>query len=161
MSEKEILLTEEGLKKFEQELEYLKRVRRREVATRIRDALDFGDISENSEYDDAKNEQAFVEGRIATLEKILRNAKLIERNPNDGKNGTRVVVGATVTLLDLDRNEESAFTLVGSPEADPSKAKISNESPVGKAIIGRPEGAVVEVEVPDGTVRYRIVKISG
>jgi transcription elongation factor GreA len=161
MSEKEILLTEEGLKKLEQELDYLKRVRRREVATRIRDALDFGDISENSEYDDAKNEQAFVEGRIATLEKILRNAKLIERNPADGKNGNTVAVGATVTLLDLDSNEELVFTLVGSPEADPSEAKISNESPVGKAIIGRQEGAVVEVEVPDGTVRYQIVKISG
>ena len=94
----------------------------------------------NSEYDDAKNEQAFVEGRIATLEKILRNAKLIERNPADGKNGNTVAVGATVTLLDLDSNEELVFTLVGSPEADPSEAKISNESPVGKAIIGRQEG---------------------
>ena len=104
MSEKEILLTEEGLKKLEQELDYLKRVRRREVATRIRDALDFGDISDNSEYEDAKNEQAFVEGRIATLEKILRNAKLIERTPADGKNGYSVAVGATVTLLDLASN---------------------------------------------------------
>ncbi|MGI6037563.1 MAG: transcription elongation factor GreA [Limnochordia bacterium] len=158
MSEKEVLLTEEGLEKLEKELDYLKRVRRREVANRIKDALEFGDISENAEYDDAKNEQAFLEGRIATLEKTLRNAKIIQRESGDGP--LKVGLGDTVKLLDLEEDEELVFTLVGSPEANPAEARISNESPVGRAIIGKEPGTEVEVEVPAGVIRYRIVEIS-
>ena len=156
MSDKEVLLTPDGLSKLEKELDHLKTVKRREVAARIKQALEFGDISENSEYDDAKNEQAFIEGRIAALEKMLRNARVIDRD----EIGTDVVtVGCTVRLKDLDLGEEVEYTLVGSAEAIPS-FRISNESPVGRAIMGQKVGAVVEVEAPAGTLRYQIVKIS-
>ncbi|MBO2520856.1 MAG: transcription elongation factor GreA [Clostridia bacterium] len=157
MSDKEVLLTPDGLSKLEKELDHLKTVKRREVAARIKQALEFGDISENSEYDDAKNEQAFIEGRIAALEKMLRNARVIDRD----EIGTDVVtVGCTVRLKDLDLGEEVEYTLVGSAEADPASFRISNESPVGRAIMGQKVGAVVEVEAPAGTLRYQIVKIS-
>ncbi len=157
MSEKEVLLTPDGLAKLEKELEYLKTVKRREVAARIRQALEFGDISENSEYDDAKNEQAFTEGRIASLEKMLRNARVIDED----KVGTDVVtLGAKVRLKDLDSGAEFEYTIVGSAEADPAALRISNESPVGKAVMGQKVGAVVEVNAPAGVLKYEIIAIS-
>ncbi|HEY8393013.1 MAG TPA: transcription elongation factor GreA [Capillibacterium sp.] len=157
MAEKEVILTLEGLNKLEKELEYLKTVRRREVAERIKQALEFGDISENSEYDDAKNEQGFIEGRIMDLEKILRNARVI-----DGQEGNlgEVGLGSKVSLLDLDTGEELEYTIVGSTEANPSQLKISNESPVGKALLGRKVGEEVAIEVPAGTLHYRIKAIN-
>ncbi len=154
---KEVLLTPEGLKKLEGELELLKTVKRREVAQRIKEALEFGDISENSEYDDAKNEQAFIEGRIITLEKMLRNAKVIEHE--DGQEDGVVAVGKKVVLRDLQTSEEFEYQIVGSAEADPIQAKISNESPVGKAILGKAQGDVVQVEVLDGLLKYEIVSV--
>lgn len=156
MTEKEIILTPEGLNNLEQELENLKIVKRREVAERIKQAIDFGDISENSEYEDAKNEQAFIEGRILTLEKMLRNVRVIEYTDSDSN---IVHLGAKITLQDLENNEEFEYTLVGSAEADPMKNKISNESPVGKAIIGKNRGEVVEVTVPAGKIKYKILTI--
>jgi transcription elongation factor GreA len=156
MTEKEIILTPEGLSNLEQELEVLKTVKRREVAERIKQAIEFGDISENSEYEDAKNEQAFIEGRISTLEKMLRNVRVIEHAEN-GSNTVRL--GARIKLKDLESNEIVEYTLVGSVEADPTKNKISNESPVGKAIINKKKGAVVEVSVPAGTSKYKILDI--
>ena len=145
MVDKEVLLTPEGLKKLESELEVLKTVKRREVAERISAALDFGDISENSEYDDAKNEQAFIEGRILTLEKLLRNARVIEADEDEDE--TIVSLGKKITLKDLETSDVFEYQLVGSAEADPAEAKISNESPVGQAILGKTPGTIVEVEV--------------
>lgn len=157
MVDREILLTPEGLAKLERELEELKTVRRREVAARIKQAIEFGDISENSEYDDAKNEQAFIEGRIAALEKMLRNARVID----EAEVGTdSVAVGTRVKLKDLEHGDEFEYTLVGSAEADPAEARISNESPVGRAIMGQKVGAIVEVEAPVGILKYEIVSIS-
>lgn len=156
MAEKEVILTVEGLKKLEDELETLKTVKRREVAGRIKQAIEFGDISENSEYDDAKNEQAFIEGRIITLEKMLRNARVID-DTNEGREV--VALGTTVVLKDKDFGDQEEYTIVGSAEADPGTNKISNESPVGKAVLGHPKGAVIEVNVPAGILHYEIVDI--
>ena len=158
MVDKEVLLTPEGLKKLESELEMLKTVKRREVAERISASLEFGDISENSEYDDAKNEQAFIEGRILTLEKLLRNARIIEAN--DEEDETVVSLGKRITLKDLETSDVFEYRLVGSAEADPAEAKISNESPVGQAIMGKTSGTIVEVEVLDGTLQYEILKVA-
>lgn len=156
MKEKETILTVAGLKKLEEELEQYKTVKRREVAGRIKQAIEFGDISENSEYEDAKNEQAFIEGRILTLEKMLRNAKIID----DENIGTEEVsVGSTVILKDLEYGDEVEYTIVGSIEADPDQNKISNESPVGKAILGKSKSSVVEVTVPAGALKYQIMDI--
>lgn len=155
MAEKEVLLTPEGLQKLEEELEYLKRVRRREVAARIKQALEFGDISENSEYDDAKNEQAFVEGRILQLEKILSSARLVS-----GNNKTDVItVGSRVRLRDLDSGQEVEYSIVGSAEADPAQFRISNESPVGRALVGQRAGQEVTIQVPAGTLRYKVLAV--
>jgi transcription elongation factor GreA len=154
--EKETVLTINGLKKLEQKLDFLKSVRRRDVAERIKQAIEFGDISENSEYEDAKNEQAFIEGEILTLEKILRNAKVIDED--DIKTDV-VNLGALVILKDLEFGEEFGYTIVGSAEADPSEFRISNESPVGQAILGQKVGSVVEVNVPAGLLKYEIVEI--
>lgn len=156
MAEKEIILTVEGLKKLEQKLEHLKSVRRHEVAERIKQAIEFGDISENSEYEDAKNAQAFIEGEVLTLEKMLRNAKLID----EGEIKTDVVtIGSTVILKDLEFGDDLEYTIVGSAEADPIDLKISNESPVGKEILGKKVGSIVDVNVPVGVLRYQIVNI--
>jgi transcription elongation factor GreA len=156
MTGKEVVLTYEGLKKLEGELEYLKTVRRREVAERIKQALTFGDISENSEYDEAKNEQARVEGRIVQLEKMLKNARVIDESEVSTE---QVSVGSKVRLLDMQSKEEVEYYLVGSTEADPSKFKISNESPVGKGLIDKKKGDVVEITVPDGVIEYKILEI--
>ncbi|HOB41534.1 MAG: transcription elongation factor GreA [Limnochordia bacterium] len=159
MANKEVLLTPEGLKKLEAELEELKTVKRREIAQRISASLEFGDISENSEYDDAKNEQAFVEGRILTLEKLLRNAKVIDTDAEDDDD-TVVSIGKKVTLKDLQTQDILEYQLVGSAEADPAALKISNESPVGQAILGKTCGTIVEVEVLDGVLQYEILKVA-
>ena len=156
MKEKEVILTVAGLRNLEEELEQLKSVRRREIAARIKQAIEFGDISENSEYEDAKNEQAFIEGRILTLEKMLRNAKIIDDENIDIE---EVHIGSRVLLKDLEFGDEFEYTIVGSVEADPGASKISNESPVGKAILGKPKGSVVEVNVPAGMLKYEIVDI--
>jgi len=157
MTDKEVLLTPSGLKKLEDELEHLKSVKRREVAERIKIAIGYGDISENSEYEDAKNEQAFIEGRIITLEKMLRNAKII----NEDDVATDVVsIGSTVKIKDLEFNELVEYTIVGSAESDPIANMISNESPVGKALLGKQKGAVVEVSVPAGLIKYEIIDIN-
>ena len=156
MSDKEVILTQDGLKKLEDELENLKSVKRREVAERIKVAIGYGDISENSEYEDAKNEQAFIEGRIITLEKMLRNARIIN---NDEINTDIVGVGATVTVQDLEFGDTMEYTIVGSAESDPLNNKISNESPVGKAIIGKQKGTGVDVNVPAGVIQYKIIDI--
>ncbi|QQE79432.1 transcription elongation factor GreA [Alicyclobacillus sp. SO9] len=156
MPEKEVLLTTEGLKNLEDELDNLKGVKRREVAERIKLAISYGDISENSEYEDAKNEQAFVEGRILTLEKMLRNARIIK---DDEVDTDIVSIGSTVRLQDREFDEEVEYTIVGSAEADPSKNKISNESPVGRALIGASVGSVVDVNVPSGTIQFRVLDI--
>ena len=156
MAAKEVILTLEGLKKLEQELELSKTVKRREVAERIKQAIGFGDISENSEYDDAKNEQGFIEGRIITLEKMLRHARVIEE-----VEGTDIVeLGAKVRLKDMDIGDEEEYVIVGSAEADPFSNRISNESPVGKAALGQAIGAVIEVGVPAGLVCYQILNIN-
>ncbi|MDN5345485.1 MAG: transcription elongation factor GreA [Clostridia bacterium] len=157
MAEKETLLTVNGLKKLEEELEYLKTVKRREVAERLKQAIEFGDISENSEYEDAKNEQAFVEGRILTLEKKLRNARVIDASevPDDV-----VSLGSRVTLKDMDDGEELQYEIVGSMEADPADNRISNESPVGKAIIGHRIGEIINIQVPAGTLHFQILDIT-
>nr|WP_041702126.1 transcription elongation factor GreA [Gottschalkia acidurici] len=154
--EREIFLTAEGLEKIENELDELKTVRRREVAERIKQALAFGDISENSEYDEAKNEQAQMEERIAKLESMLRNAIVIE---DDDISVESVSVGSKVTLKDIEFDEEVEYTIVGSAEADPYEGKISNESPVGSALIGGEVGDIVDVQVPDGIVKFEIISI--
>lgn len=156
MKDKEVVLTQEGLQKLEQEYETLKTVRRREVADRIKQAIEFGDISENSEYEDAKNEQAFIEGRILTLEKMLRNAKVIE-NIEEGLN--QVHLGSTVILKDIEYDDQLEYTIVGSAEANPMKNRISHESPVGQAVIGHKKGDVFEVQVPAGSIKYKIMSI--
>lgn len=156
MAEKEVILTPEGLRRLEDELEHLKSVKRREVAERIKVAIGYGDISENSEYEDAKNEQAFIEGRIITLEKMLRNARIIN---NDDVDTNTVSVGSIVTLKDLEFGDLVEYNIVGSAESDPLQNKISNESPVGKAILGKQKGANVDVNVPAGVIQYQIVDI--
>ncbi|KUO60543.1 MAG: transcription elongation factor GreA [Gracilibacter sp. BRH_c7a] len=155
MPEKEVILTLAGLKKLEEELEILKTQRRKQVAERIKQAIEFGDISENSEYEDAKTEQAFIEGRIMTLEKMLRNAKIID----DNEQRDQVVLGSTVMLKDIEMGENEEYTIVGSAEADPAVNKISNESPVGKAVLGHSKGNTIEVSVPAGIIRYEIIDI--
>ncbi|QMV42278.1 transcription elongation factor GreA [Cohnella cholangitidis] len=156
MSDKEVLLTQDGLKRLEDELENLKSVKRREVAERIKVAIGYGDISENSEYEDAKNEQAFIEGRIITLEKMLRNARIINNEEIDLET---VSIGSTVVVEDLEYGDTMEYTIVGTAESDPLNNKISNESPVGKAIIGKKKGTTVEVNVPAGIIQYKIVDI--
>ncbi len=154
---RDVILTSEGYDKLLEELELLTSTRRREVAGRIKTAIEFGDISENSEYDDAKNEQAFIEGRISQINDVLAKASLI-----DEKKVTtdKVSVGCCVKLLDVEVNEELEYRLVGSVEADPENHKISNESPVGQAILGRVAGETIKVEVPSGVIDYRILDIS-
>lgn len=157
--EKNVFLTQEGLEKLQQELENLKTVRRKEVAERLKQAIGFGDLSENSEYDDAKNEQAFIEGEIQRLEEMLINVQVIE----DGikvDDGT-ITIGAKVTIRFVgdDEDEEEEYKIVGTVEADPMNNRISNESPVGKAIIGHRVGDIVDVESPSGIVQYEILKV--
>jgi len=157
MSSSEILLTRDGLEKIEKELSFLKSVKRKQIASRIKDAISYGDITENSEYENAKNEQAFVEGRIVTLEKILRYARVLEKSDN---NNRYVALGSTVRLKDLDTGQDYIYTIVGTAEADPRANKISNESPVGKSILGLEVGEEVQVNVPGGVFKYKVLEIS-
>ena len=156
MEEKEVLLTQEGYDNLEKELEYLKTEKRSEISERIKVALGFGDLSENSEYDEAKNDQAFNEGRIIQLENMLKNAVVVDESeiPTD-----KVSVGSIVKVMDYEFDEEVEYTIVGSAEADPMNFKISNESPVGKALLGRTIGDIVDVQVPDGVAKFEILEI--
>ena len=157
MAEKKTILTYEGLKKLEAELQDLKVVRRREVAQLIKEARSQGDLSENAEYDAAKEEQAALEARIVQLEQRLRNAEVIDE---DALKGDVVSVGSKVTVFDVEFKEEVVYSIVGSTEADPLEGRISNESPLGVALIGRSKGDEVSVEAPDGQLEYRILDIA-
>jgi transcription elongation factor GreA len=154
---KEIVLTPQGLEDLKQKIEFLSNDRRREVAERIKEAREFGDISENSEYDDAKNEQAMLEKQIADLEDKLRSASVIDQ---DAVTTDIVSVGATVHVKDQKTDKSVKYTIVGAPEADPAQLKLSNESPVGKALLGHKRGDIVDVPVPRGPARQlKITKI--
>ena len=157
MEEKEVLLTKEGFEKLEQELEYLRTTKRTEIAERIKVALGFGDLSENSEYDEAKNAQADNENKIVELENKVRYAKIIDESEIDTKT---VQVGNTVKMLDMEFNEEVMYTVVGSTEVDLAQNKISNESPIGMAIMGAKKNQVVEVQAPPGVIKYKILSIT-
>ena len=153
---KKFIMTYEGVKKLEEELEYLKTVKRKEITEKIKVALGYGDLSENSEYDEAKNDQAFTEGRIIQLENMLKNAVVVDESeiPKD-----KVSVGSIVKVMDYEFDEEVEYTIVGSAEADPMNFKISNESPVGSALLGKKVGDVVEVTVPSGVSKFEILEI--
>ncbi len=149
-------LTAEGLKQREEELEYLKSVKRKDIADKIKVALSFGDLSENSEYDEAKNEQAQVESRILELETMLKNVEIID----ESELSTDVVkIGSTVRLLDVESNEEEEYQIVGSTEADPLRGSISDECPVGRAVLGKHVDELVDVEAPGGILTYQILEI--
>lgn len=155
-AEKVFPMTQAGKDKLAQELEYLKTVKRKEVVERIKIARGFGDLSENSEYDSAKDEQAFVEARITTLENMIRNAKIIEEGESAGD---AVTLGRSVTFVELPDGEEETYTIVGSAEADPFEGKISNDSPIAKSLLGRKVGEQVSVQTPGGEMAVRIVSI--
>ena len=156
MVEKQEILTQEGYNKIEEEVEYLKTVKRKEVAERIKVAISFGDLSENAEYDEAKNEQAKLEEQILKLDEKLRKAVIIDESQIDLN---IVTVGSIVKVFDFDFDEEIEYSIVGSAEADPFEGKISNESPVGKALLGARVGEVVEVQVPDGANKFKVLEI--
>ena len=155
MADKRVLLTADGLKKLQEKLDFLKGERRQEVAARLKAAIALGDLSENSEYDDAKNEQAFLEGEILELEESIRNSKIIEASADSNT----VSLGAQVVLKDIEFDEVDTYMLVGATEADPDNGKISNESPVGLAIMGQPVGYVVDVVVGENVIQYQIMEI--
>ena len=157
MEEKGILVSQEGYEKLEKELDYLKTTKRAEIAEKIKVALGFGDLSENSEYDEAKNAQAENEGKIAELENKIRYAKIIDESEIDTKT---VQVGNTVKLLDMEFNEEVTYTIVGSTEVDLTQNRISNESPMGKALLGAKKNQTVEVQAPAGVIKYKILSIT-
>lgn len=155
MADKRVLLTADGLKKLQEKLDFLKGERRQEVAARLKAAIALGDLSENSEYDDAKNEQAFLEGEILELEESIRNSKIIEASADSNT----VSLGAQVVLKDIEFDEVDTYMLVGATEADPDNGKISNESPVGLDIMGQPVGSVVDVVVGENVIQYQIMEI--
>ena len=157
MAENPVLLTQEGLAKMEQELEHLKTVRRPQVAERIRQAKELASTQNNAEYDDAKNEQAFVEGRLLTLQHLIQDATIIDEE--QAHHASRVQIGSTVSVVGSDKKTQK-FTIVGSAEADPKEARISNESPVGHALLGKRVGDEVKVDAPRGVMRFTISKIS-
>ena len=157
MSEKKTVLTQEGLAKLEAELQELKLVRRKDVAAKIKDARGQGDLSENAEYDAAKEEQAEIEARIALVEKMLANAEVIGEDDIDRDN---IGVGSRVKLLDMEFNEEIEYLIVGSTEADPVGGRISNESPLGLALLRKNRGETVSVEAPEGIIKYQILDIA-
>jgi transcription elongation factor GreA len=156
MTEQQTFLTREGLKKLEEELEYLRTVRRAQVAERLHDAQEDGELIENAEYEDAKNEQAFVEGRILALESMLSNAVIIQDTGPEGV----VSLGSKVTIREsVSSGKPEVYQLVGAAEANPKQGRISNESPLGKALLGRRVGDEVKVNAPAGTLSFRIVAI--
>ena len=157
MEEKEVILTQEGYDKLEKELEYLRTDKRAEIAERIKVALGFGDLSENSEYDEAKNAQAENEIKIAELENKVRYAKIIDESEIDTNS---VQVGNTIKLHDLEFDEDVEYTIVGSTEVNLAENKISNESPIGRALIGAKKNQIVEAQAPAGIMKYKIISIS-
>ena len=157
MSEKKTVLTLEGLKKLETELHELKVVRRKDVASKIKEARGQGDLSENAEYDAAKEEQAEIEARIALIEKMLRNAEVIVEEDLDKDS---IGIGSTVTILDMEFDEEIKYLIVGSTEADPIGGRISNESPLGMALLRRNRGDIISVDAPAGVIKYKILDIA-
>ena len=157
MGDKEVILTEEDYKNLEKELDYLKTEKRAEIAERIKVALGFGDLSENSEYDEAKSAQAENENKIIELENKLRHAKIIDESEIDTKT---VQVGNTVKLFDMEFEEEVCYTIVGSTEVDLSLNRISNESPIGIALLGAKKNQTIEVQAPAGTIRYKVLAIT-
>ena len=156
MADKKVMLTEDGYNKLVEKLNYLKSVRRIEIAERLKAAIALGDLSENSEYDDAKNEQAFLEGEIQELEAKIRNSDIIKAGSGDV-----VQMGSKVVVKDLEFDEEEMFMIVGSTEADPDEGKISNESPLGQALLGQAVGTTVDVHAPAGIIKYEIKEIKG
>jgi transcription elongation factor GreA len=157
LSEKKTMLTYEGLKRLEDELQELKVVRRKDVAAKIKDARSQGDLSENAEYDAAKEEQAEIEARIGLIEKMLRNAEVIDEDDLDADS---VSIGSKVTILDIEFNEQIEYLIVGSTEADPIGGRISNESPLGMALLSHRKGDTISVEAPDGIIKYEILNIA-
>ncbi len=155
MFEKKVMLTEEGLKKVEEELHYLKTIKRKEIAEKIRNAVTFGEIAENAEYNSAKNEQAFIEGRILTLEKIIENYELIDKE----KNLDYVSLGSEVLVEDLDNHKKIKYIILDYVESEPDCGKISISSPIGKGILGKKKGEVVEIRVPAGILKFKILEI--
>lgn len=152
-----VILTREGLENLKEELVNLKTVRRKEVAERLKQAIDFGDLSENSEYDDAKNEQAFIEGRIQTLEATIHKAKVIE---DENLSSGVINIGSYVTVRDVEFDEVEEYRIVGTSEADPMQNKISNESPLGAALLGKRQGQTVKVNAPVGALEYEVIRVS-
>ncbi|BER92617.1 MAG: transcription elongation factor GreA [Candidatus Atribacteria bacterium] len=156
ISDGKVILTRKGYEKLEEELKFLKSVKRKEVAEKIQHALSFGDLSENAEYEEAKNEQAFIEGRILALEEKLQRAIIVEDTEEDVE---KVHLGVRVFLKNLNRGTETDYTIVDSVEANPSEKKISFESPLAQALLGKKRGDIVELKVPAGVVRYQILDI--
>ena len=157
----DMLITKEGLKKLKEELDFLKTKKRLEIAQRLKEAISYGDLSENAEYEEAKNDQAFIEGRILELEKQVKNAKIITEGVV-AKSATKVIdIGSMVTVRNkTDGDEPETYTIVGSMEADPMEHKISNESPIGKALLGREKGDVIDVIAPAGKFKYEVLKVA-
>lgn len=153
---KKNILTYEGLKQYEDELEELKVIKRKEVAQKIKEAREQGDLSENAEYDAAKDEQRDIEARIEELEKLLKNAEVVDEDEVDTD---KISIGCKVTILDIEFDEELEYKIVGSTEANSLKGKISNESPVGRALIGHKVGEIVEVETQVGAIKYKVLEI--
>ena len=154
---KETLLTKKGLQELEEEFEFLKTVKRKEISEKIKVALSFGDLSENSEYDEAKNEQGKLEARIAEIEEMLKHVKILDE---ENINTEKVFIGSKVTIKDIEFNENMTYQIVGFAQADPDNGRISDESPVGKALLGKRVGDIVNVEVPSGVITFEIVEIS-
>lgn len=154
--EKSYYMTEEGLEKLKEELEYLKTEKRKEIVERIKIARGFGDLSENSEYDAAKNEQAWLESRIAQVEKMIRNAEIIEAND---EHSDTVQLGKSVTFIELPDGDEETYKIVGSAEADPFEGKISNDSPMARSLLGRQVGEEVTVQTPGGEMKVKIISV--
>jgi transcription elongation factor GreA len=158
IEEEQVFVTKEGLAKLKEELKHFKEVRRKEVAERLKEAISYGDLSENSEYEEAKNEQAFIEGRILELEKMIANAKIITESKK--ATDTTVQIGTTVTVQNITENDDpETYTIVGSTEADPTENKISNESPIGSALLGKTKNDVIKVKVPAGILEFKVLKI--
>jgi transcription elongation factor GreA len=158
----DVLITKEGLKKIKDELELLKGVKRAEIAARLKEAISYGDLSENAEYEEAKNEQAFVEGRILELDKQVKQARIItEHDMKKTAKSTSIEIGSVVTVRNkTDGDEPETYSIVGSMEADPIEHKISNESPIGKALLGHEKGDTVDVTAPAGKFKYEILKVA-
>ena len=156
MNDRKVMLTEQGLEKIKKELHELKTVKRKEIAEKISSAVAFGEIAENAEYRAAKNEQAFIEGRILTLEKIIENCELIDKSKNDNH---FVSPGSEIIVEDLKKKEKITYTLVDYVESDPGSGKISIASPIGKAVLGKKVGEKVKIRVPAGNIQYKILEI--